>query len=257
MTAVSQSGGQEQRAEEVCVEFCDVEKSFGSEQKILDGISLRLPAGTTTAVVGESGSGKTTLLQLVNAVLRPDAGEVRVFGQPIPQDDLVSFRRGIGYAVQGAGLFPHLSNRENVELLAKLAGWSASRREARYLQLLGMMGLDDEISDRYPHTVSGGQQQRVGLCRAFMLQPRLLLLDEPFSAVDPITRIGIYQTFAQVKAREGVSALLVTHDMREAARLADYLVILARGRVLQEGAVSDVIAAPADDYVRMLVKEQL
>jgi len=120
-----------------------------------------------------------------------------------------------------------------------------------------MMGLDEEVSDRYPHTISGGQQQRVGLCRAFMLQPRLLLLDEPFSAVDPITRIGIYQTFSEVKAREGVSSLLVTHDMREAARLADYLVILARGRVLQEGTVGDIIAAPADDYVQMLVKEQL
>lgn len=257
MTAVSPATGQAQRPEEICVEFCDVEKSFGGERKILDGINLRLQTGTTTAVVGESGSGKTTLLQLVNAVLHPDLGEVRVFGQPIPQDDLVSFRRGIGYAVQGAGLFPHLSNRENVELLAKLSGWAEPRRKARYYQLLAMMGLDEEISDRYPHTISGGQQQRVGLCRALMLQPRLLLLDEPFSAVDPITRVGIYETFEQVQAQEGVSALLVTHDMREAARLADYLVILARGRVLQEGTVSDVIAAPADDYVQMLVKEQL
>lgn len=240
-----------------CVEFRGVEKAFEPDRKVLDGIDLRLPAGSTTAVVGASGSGKTTLLQLVNAVLRPDRGEVLVFGEPIPPGDLVAFRRSIGYAVQGAGLFPHLSNRANVELLAKLAGWSPARRRERYLELLAMLGLDPEVSERYPHSLSGGQQQRVGLCRAFMLEPRLLLLDEPFSAVDPITRIGIYETFQQVQARAGVSALLVTHDMREAVRLAEYLVILADGRVLQHGRVDDVLAAPADDYVNMLVKEQL
>lgn len=239
-----------------CVELRGVSKRFGAGPPVLSGIDLAFPAGLTTAVVGASG-GKTTLLQLVNAVLRPDTGEVRVFGEAIPADDLVRFRRRIGYAVQGAGLFPHLTNQQNVELLARLSGWTAERRQARYRELLEEMELSVEISDRYPHTLSGGQQQRLGLCRALMLEPRLLLLDEPFSAVDPITRVGIYRTFEQVREREGVSSLLVTHDMREAVRLAGYLVILGQGRVLQAGATADVLNAPADDTVRSLLAEQL
>ncbi len=242
---------------ETCVEFVGVTKSFVPGVRVLDHVDLALPASLTTAVVGASGSGKTTLLQLVNAVLAPDAGEIRVFGEAIPRHDLVSFRRGIGYAVQGAGLFPHLTVRQNVELLARLCGWPAEQREARYHTLLEQMELSAEVSERYPHSLSGGQQQRVGLCRALMLRPRLLLLDEPFSAVDPITRVGIYRTFQHVQAKEGVSTLLVTHDMREAVRLAGYLVILREGRVLQAGPTPEVLDQPADEYVRSLVTEQL
>jgi osmoprotectant transport system ATP-binding protein len=240
-----------------CVEFIGVDKRFGSGQVVLDGINLACPAGVTTAVVGASGSGKTTLLQLVNALLVPDAGEVRVFGEPIPAGELVRFRRGIGYSVQGAGLFPHLTNRQNVELVARLSGWPRAQRDARFRELLDEMELPAEVADRYPHTLSGGQQQRLGLCRALMLEPRLLLLDEPFSAVDPITRTGIYRSFERVQRQERVSALLVTHDMREAARLSGHLVILRDGKVLQAGATDSVLAAPADDYVRLLVTEQL
>ena len=200
---------------------------------MLRDVSLKLPEGATTAVVGESGSGKTTLLQLVNAVLTPDAGDVQVFGAPIPED-LVRHRRAIGYSVQGAGLFPHMTNRDNVTLLARLEGWSADRTSERYGRLLDEMDLPAEVSDRYPRELSGGQQQRIGLCRALMLKPRLLLLDEPFSAVDPITRVGIYEQFQRVQRNEGVSTLLVTHDMREAVRLASYLVIVRAGRLQQD-----------------------
>ncbi len=240
-----------------CVEFHAVSKAFDPARPVLREVNLALPAGLTTAVVGASGSGKTTLLQLVNALLRPEQGQILVFGEPIPAGELVNFRRGIGYAVQGAGLFPHMTNRQNVELLARLSGWSAERRDARYRRLLEEMELPLDVSGRYPHELSGGQQQRLGLCRALMLEPRLLLLDEPFSAVDPITRVGIYQTFQQVQAQEGVSTLLVTHDMREAVRLAGYLVILREGWVLQAGPTAEVLDAPADDYVRSLVTEQL
>jgi len=245
------------REETSCVEFIGVSKAFDPAHPVLEDVNLALPAGLTTAVVGASGSGKTTLLQLVNAVLRPERGEVRVFGEPIPADDLVRFRRGIGYAVQGAGLFPHMTNRENVELLARLSGWSRERRDERYRALLEEMELPLDVSERYPHSLAGGQQQRLGLCRALMLEPRLLLLDEPFSAVDPITRVGIYRTFQRVQTQEGVSSLLVTHDMREAVRLAGVLVILSAGRVLQAGPTREVLDAPADDYVRSLVTEQL
>ncbi|MEZ5558843.1 MAG: ATP-binding cassette domain-containing protein [Pseudomonadales bacterium] len=239
-----------------CVEFRRVSKAFGGPP-VLDDVSLQLPAGLTTAVVGESGSGKTTLLQLVNAVLRPDSGDVLVNGEPIPTGDLVAFRRRIGYAVQGAGLFPHLRNCENVELLARLDGWPLAERRARCLALLEQMGLDPEIAERYPFSLSGGQQQRLGLCRALMLKPDLLLLDEPFSAVDPITRAGLYETFRRVQNRDGVSTLLVTHDMREAVRLAEHLVILRNGAVLQSAATGEVLDRPADPYVQTLVKEQL
>jgi len=240
-----------------CVQFTGVEKSFTPGNKVLDAITLDLPDKATTAVVGASGSGKTTLLQIVNAVVAPDAGEVRVFGKPIPSDNLVAFRRKIGYSVQGAGLFPHLRNRDNVTLLAKLERWDAQRIEARFQLLLEQMGLPADIANRYPGELSGGQQQRVGLCRALMLEPQLLLLDEPFSAVDPITRVGIYERFEEVRQHAGVSTLLVTHDMREAVRLAGYLVILRDGKVLQAGPTSQVLDFPADEYVEKLVMEQL
>jgi len=239
-----------------CVTFLDVSKSFVPGQLVLDRISLSLPAGATTAVVGESGSGKTTLLQMVNAVVQPDAGEVRVFGEPIPED-LVSFRRRIGYSVQGAGLFPHLTNRDNVVLLARLEGWPEAEIDARYRVLIDQMGLDDQVSERYPGELSGGQQQRVGLARALMLKPHLLLLDEPFSAVDPITRVGIHERFRYVQRHEGVSSLLVTHDMREAVKLAAMLVIIHEGRVAQAGPTRAVLETPANDYVRSLLEGQL
>jgi osmoprotectant transport system ATP-binding protein len=241
---------------DACVSFEGACKSFIAGQPVLNDVSLSLPAGTTTAIVGESGSGKTTLLQMVNAVVRPDSGEVRVFGEPVPED-LVRFRRGIGYSVQGAGLFPHMSNRDNVVLLARLEGWSANAIEQRYATLLDQMGLPPEISDRYPIELSGGQQQRVGLCRALMLRPKLLLLDEPFSAVDPITRVGIYECFQFVQEHEGVSTVLVTHDMREAVKLASTLVILYQGRVAQAGPTEEVLQSPNGEYVAALLKSQL
>ena len=238
------------------VQFDGVAKAFAGAA-VLDGINLRFPAGVTTAVVGESGSGKTTLLQLINGVLQPDAGEVRVFGEAVPRQAAERFRRRIGYAVQGAGLFPHLTNRQNVVLLAQLEGWTADAITARYAELLDEMDLPEEVSERYPHQLSGGQQQRVGLCRALMLKPGLLLLDEPFSAVDPITRVGIYERFEFVQRHEGVSTVLVTHDMREAVHLGDRLVILRAGRVARSGPTDEVVNAPGDAYVEQLVNQQL
>jgi osmoprotectant transport system ATP-binding protein len=239
-----------------CVSFDRVTKSYVPGNPVLREISLDLPVGETSAIVGESGSGKTTLLQLVNAVELPDSGSVRVFGEPAPQDR-VQFRRGIGYSVQGAGLFPHMTNRQNVVLLARLEQWSDQVIEERFQGLLVQMGLDPEVASRYPGELSGGQQQRIGLCRALMLKPRLLLLDEPFSAVDPITRVGIYERFRHVQEHEGVSTLLVTHDMREAVKLASTLVIVREGRIDQAGPTADVLANPATDYVSSLLRGQL
>ena len=198
-----------------CVSFSGVGKHFAGDWVFRD-ITFSCPSGETTAIVGESGSGKTTLLQLVNGVLRPNQGTVHVLGGEVPAQGIEAFRRRIGYAVQGAGLFPHMTVRQNVDLLARLEGWSRDAIEARFAELLEEMGLETSLADRYPNQLSGGQQQRVGLCRALMLKPGLLLLDEPFSAVDPITRIELYEQFVHAQRHEGVSALLVTHNMREA-----------------------------------------
>ena len=239
-----------------CVSFSGVGKHFAGTWVFRD-ITFQCPSGATTAIVGESGSGKTTLLQLVNGVLRPNAGTVEVLGESVPEQGVEAFRRRIGYAVQGAGLFPHMTVRQNVDLLARLERWPREDIETRFSELLEEMGLDDSLADRYPNQLSGGQQQRVGLCRALMLKPGLLLLDEPFSAVDPITRMELYEQFIHAQRHEGVSALLVTHDMREAVKLAQHLVILGSGGVLQAGETSGVLAAPKPGYVARLIETQL
>ena len=233
------------------VEFLNVGKRF--DDWIFRGIDLALPAGQTSALVGASGCGKSTLLQLVNAVYRPNEGELRVFGEPVPTADVEAFRRRIGYAVQGAGLFPHLTVADNVGLLAQLEGWTADAVQARRRELFDLVGLAEELEDRYPHQLSGGQQQRAGLCRALMLKPAMLLLDEPFSAIDPITRADLYPQFEQLREHESVSTVLVTHDLREAQRLADYLVVLGDGGVVQAGSPDEVAAAPANPFVQALL----
>ena len=237
---------------DACVSFHGVSKKFG-ELVVFNELSLALPSGQTTAIVGASGSGKTTLLQMVNALERPDSGSLQVFGEPIPQHQLQQFRHRIGYAVQGAGLFPHLSARDNVTLVARLLGWSEQRIQQRFAEVLQAMALPANVADRPPRELSGGQQQRLGLCRALMLSPDMLLLDEPFSAVDPVTRLGLYERFEEVQQMHAVSTLLVTHDIREARRLADVLVVLDQGRIVQSGSPDDVFADPASPYVERLI----
>lgn len=238
-----------------CVSFSGVGKRFGSHWALRD-VNLDLPAGVCTAVVGESGSGKSTLLQLINVVHVPDEGSLRVFDESLPAD-LPRFRRRIGYAVQGAGLFPHLTVEDNITLVARLEGWSKADRVERCVALMTLLGLEPVMMSRHPGSLSGGQQQRVGLCRALMLKPELLLLDEPFSAVDPITRMGLHDEFIELAAVEQVTTVLVTHDMREAAKLADHLVIVRSGSILQSGPLREVVQTPTDEYVARLLEEQL
>jgi len=240
----------------LAVEFSGVFKRFNAGW-VLDDVDLALPEGRTTAIVGESGSGKSTLLQLMNAVYVADKGMVRILGQPIPKRQLHIWRRGIGYAIQGAGLFPHLNVRDNITLLAKLSRLSPAFIELRCRTLMELMGLSIELETRFPHLLSGGEQQRVGLCRALLLHPRLLLLDEPFSALDPIARVGLYDLFVRLRDREAVTTVLVTHDIREALRLADHLVILRAGTVQQSGPVEDVQRLTVNDYVNALLTDQL
>jgi len=238
------------------VVFQTVSKAFGPVQ-VFHELSLQLPKDQTTAIVGTSGSGKTTLLQMINGLESPDKGLVEVLGKPVPEQGLDAFRRGIGYAVQGAGLFPHLSARQNVTLIARLEGWPEEQMEARFQSLLATVDLTPDVAQRLPRQLSGGQQQRLGICRALMLQPPILLLDEPFSAVDPITRLGLYESFEQVRNTHPSTTVLVTHDLREARRLAEFMVILDQGEVVQSGVPAEVLANPATPYAERLIESQL
>ena len=238
-----------------CVEFSNVSKSF-QDKTVIKSVSIRLPLDATTALVGESGSGKSTFLRLINGLVVPDAGEVLLAGKTIDYKNLPGLRRAMGFAVQGAGLFPHLTIRENVTLVAGLEGWSKQKMIERYRELFELLALSDEFSDRYPHMLSGGQQQRVSLCRAMMLDPPLMLLDEPFSALDPITRRNIQDEFVTLQRIEKRSVVLVTHDMDEARKLAEYLVIIRSGEVVQKGVVKEVELNPVDEYVSRLFNKE-
>jgi len=235
------------------ITFTNVSKRYG-DSVVLSEIELEIPNGQTTVIVGQSGSGKTTLLRMVNGLIKPDSGRLEVFSDLVPEENIENFRRKIGYAVQGAGLFPHLSVKENIVLIARLVGWSAQDLDERFEMLMRQMELPLDLSDRIPNELSGGQQQRVGLCRALMLKPKLLLLDEPFSAVDPLTRLELYEVVEKLNSNEAVSIVMVSHDLGEAKRLGDRMVVLQNGIILQNDLISNVIGNPATPYVERLVQ---
>ena len=235
------------------ITFTNVSKRYG-DTVVLSEIDLEIPNEQTTVIVGQSGSGKTTLLRMVNGLIRPDSGRLEVFGDLVPEENIENFRRKIGYAVQGAGLFPHVSVKENIVLIARLEGWSTEDIDERFEMLMRQMELPLDLSDRIPNELSGGQQQRVGLCRALMLKPKLLLLDEPFSAVDPLTRLELYEVVEKLISNEAVSIVMVSHDLGEAKRLGDRMVVLQNGIILQNDLISNVIGNPATPYVERLVQ---
>ncbi|MEM8547265.1 MAG: ATP-binding cassette domain-containing protein [Pseudomonadota bacterium] len=223
-------------------------------QPILRDINLTVAAGSIVAVIGASGSGKSTLLRLLNGLQDTHQGEVYRHGQRLVDSDLREVRQRTGYALQQIGLLPHLSIASNIALPLKLAGWDAARQESRVQALADLMQLSTAQLARYPHELSGGQQQRAGLCRAMALRPDLLLLDEAFSGLDAITRVELHEAFLQLRGVELASALLVTHDLAEADRLADWLVILQRGRIVRQGPRDEVLADPQDDYAARLIE---
>ena len=235
------------------ITFTNVSKRYG-DTVVLSEIELEIPNGQTTVIVGQSGSGKTTLLRMVNGLIKPDSGRLEVFGDLVPEENIENFRRKIGYAVQGAGLFPHVSVKENIVLIARLVGWSSQDLDERFEMLMRQMELPLDLSDRIPNELSGGQQQRVGLCRALMLKPKLLLLDEPFSAVDPLTRLELYEVVEKLISNEAVSIVMVSHDLGEAKRLGDRMVVLQNGIILQNDLISNVIGNPATPYVERLIQ---
>jgi osmoprotectant transport system ATP-binding protein len=231
----------------------DVRKSFGAVTA-LDGVSLAVATGHCLALVGESGSGKTTLLRMFNAMDTPDAGVVRVNGEDVRRADHVGLRRAVGYVQQAGGLLPHWTALRNAALVPWLQGRpDAEERARRTLDLVGLPASD--FGDRWPRELSGGQRQRVAFARALAGDPGVVLLDEPFGALDAITRVDVQRTFREVRETLGLSVLLVTHDLTEAFRLADQVAVMRAGRIEQVGTPSSLRDRPATPYVaELLVK---
>lgn len=235
--------------------FEHISKTYGATVALRD-LCLEVPDKMTTAVVGTSGSGKSTLLQHINGLVPPSRGVVKVFGEPIDYSRLRQLRLRIGYAVQGSGLFPHLTVKQNITLLARLLKWERARIEARAEELMRLVNLPLDYAPRYPHELSGGEQQRVGLCRAMMLDPPIFLLDEAFGALDPITRGEVHEEFLKLQRAAPRTVVLVTHDVREALKLGDYLVVLSKGQLQQAGPCEEVVASPATEFVREFLQTQ-
>jgi len=232
-----------------------VRKSFGG-RLVLDGLTLTVEAGETVALIGPSGCGKTTALKLVNRLLDADGGRVLVMGHDVGREDAIALRRKLGYVIQEGGLLPHWDVRANVETVPRLLGWDEERRRQRSSEVLGMVNLPAvEFGARRPRQLSGGQRQRVGVARALAADPPVLLMDEPFGALDPLARRALQREFLDWKKRLKKAVVLVTHDMREAFLLADRIAILDRGRIRQAGTKADLVERPADDFVREFVSE--
>ena len=233
------------------VEFRDVSFAHPDRPRILDGFSLNVGAGEVFALVGASGSGKTTALKLVNRLLLPDAGEVCVQERSTRDWNPIRLRRSIGYVIQEIGLFPHMSVAENVAVVPRLEGWPAERVTARVGELLQLVGLAAEAA-RWPDELSGGQRQRVGVARALAVDPPVLLMDEPFGSLDPLTRRQLQHEFRRIQDRMHKSVMLVTHDMGEALALADRIGVMAGGRLVWTGRPDEAFTA-TDPRVRLLL----
>jgi len=219
----------------------------------VDGVSFQVATGELVALVGGSGSGKTTTLKMINRLVEPDAGRVTIDGQDTASLEPHVLRRSIGYAFQGVGLFPHLTVAENVAVPLRLAGWSRERIHARVDELLTLLELDGSLLARFPAELSGGQQQRVGVARALAASPRVILLDEPFGALDPLTRDRLQGSFDGLRRRLGLTAVFVTHDVAEALVLADRIGVMRAGRLVQIGSPAEIARQPADEDVARLL----
>jgi osmoprotectant transport system ATP-binding protein len=232
------------------IELRAVSKVYPDGHVALRDLTLHVEAGMTLALLGPSGCGKTTTLKLVNRLATPTGGEVWVDGRNVAAEDATALRRRIGYVVQEAGLFPHLDARANVEVVPRLLGWPAPRRRARTEELFQLVGLDlARHGPRYPAELSGGERQRVGLARAMAADPPILLMDEPFGALDPLTRRRLQLEFRAINARLRKTVLFVTHDVEEAFLLGDRVAVLAGGRLVQTGTPEEIRRAPASEFV--------
>ena len=231
-----------------------VSLSFGQVEAVR-AVSLDVPEGAFTVLIGESGSGKTTTLHLINRLIEPSEGRVLIAGEDARAQDPVGLRRGMGFIFQAIGLFPHMTVAENVGITPRLLGWPKQKIAARVDELLDLVRLPPaEFRNRRPSELSGGQRQRVGLARALAASPKIMLMDEPFGALDPLTRDELSAEYRAIHERLGLTTVLVTHDMTEALLLADTIAVMRDGQIVQTGTPKELLAAPADDFVRGLIE---
>lgn len=236
-------------------ELAAVSKQFG-RHRALRPLDLSIPACETTVLIGPSGCGKSTLLRLMVGLLRPDGGTVCFEGEALSSGDVVLLRRKMGYMIQDGGLFPHLTARQNVTLIARYLRWSAADIGARVDELCELTHFPTDALDRYPVQLSGGQRQRVSLMRALMLDPKVLLLDEPLGALDPMIRADLQSDLRHIFRTLHKTVVLVTHDLGEAGFFGDVIVLLREGRIVQKGTMRDLINSPADEFVTRFVNAQ-
>jgi osmoprotectant transport system ATP-binding protein len=233
----------------------DVSKRYG-DRVALDGVSIQVLPGTVHVLLGSSGSGKSTVLRVILGLVKPDRGEVTVDGIPVTDATRAELVKRMGYVVQDGGLYPHLTAFGNVALPAEVHGWLPAKIRARAAELGAMVGLDEESLRLYPRELSGGQRQRVGLMRALVLDPPLLLLDEPLGALDPIVRAELQGQLGRLFASLGKTVVLVTHDIREAALLGSTITLMTSGKVVQQGAFADLVERPATPFVTQFMTAQ-
>lgn len=222
----------------------------GHARPAVDAIELEVPDGETCVLIGPSGCGKTTTLRMVNRLIEPSSGRIIVQGEDVTRADPVQLRRHIGYVIQGIGLFPHMSVAANVATVPRLLGWPKPRIAHRVDEMLSLVGLDPtSFGQRKPASLSGGQRQRVGVARALAADPPVMLMDEPFGAVDPVVRSRLQGEFAEILRRLGKTVIMVTHDIDEAVRMGDRIAIMRAGRILQHATPDRILSRPADDFV--------
>lgn len=236
------------------IRFEHVNKSFGAEKVLVD-FSLNIEAGEFLTVIGRSGCGKTTMLRMINGLQTPDSGKILVEGNNVAEADLIALRRRIGYVIQNKGLFPHMTVEENITYVPVISG-KKEKQENRQLamRLLKTVGLPQEMADRYPAELSGGQQQRVGIARALAADAKILLMDEPFGALDEITKRAMQDEMLSLQKKLHMTIVFITHDIREAMKLGDRVLVMEQGRIAQIGTPQEIREYPADDFVRELTQ---
>ena len=238
------------------IEFKDIKKVYG-EKVVMEHFSLQVRKGEFVTIIGSSGCGKTTALKMVNGLIRPDAGDILIHGENIRDKDQTRLRRGIGYAIQGSVLFPHMTVEQNISYVPSLLnGRDRARTKAAVSKWMKIVGLDEELKERYPAELSGGQQQRVGIARALAASPEILLMDEPFGAVDEITRGQLQEELLRIYRETGITVLFVTHDIGEALKLGTKVLVLDQGEIQQYAPPAELLSRPATPFVEQLVERE-
>lgn len=234
------------------IQFINVSKAY-KEHNVIENINLEINKGELVVLIGPSGCGKTTILKMINRLIEPSDGQIKINGTDIEAQDPIELRRNIGYVIQQTGLFIHMTVRENIEIIPRLAKMPISEIVDRTVKLMETVGLPEEFLDRYPNHLSGGQQQRVGVARAFAMNPDIILMDEPFSALDPLTRSQLQDELVSLQSKLHKTIVFVTHDMDEAVKIADRICILQGGRILQYDTPENILKNPAHGFVSEFV----